>query len=397
MDERPAPPPASAGDYGAFEEAAQAVDIVDEFTTPVEPSQDKTNGAHDPKSKTRQPLPRLKTAKEFVADFTPPDYLIDGVLQRGYFYTLTAKTGHGKTAVGLLAGVCTAAGIKLAEHECRQGTVAFFAGENADDVRARLIATLDHLGLDIDKVPIHFFDQILGIREHADYIAREVERIGGAAFVIIDSFAVFFAGEEENSNTEAGRYARDLRGLCSLPGNPTVLALAHPTKNPSRDSLVPRGGGAIIAEVDGNLRLWSEDFQTTELHWCGKLRGPDFEPESFRMQPYTCAALTNDNGSYPSVIAVPMTQGDIEQASKRIRSDEDALLDMMLNWPTGSIRTWCESLDWVTETGKPHKSKASRALAKLQRDHLVKKERDRWVLTKTGRKEAQDVIGKGSI
>ena len=81
-------------------------------------------------------LPRLKTGKEFIADFTPPDYLIDGILQRGYFYTLTAKTGHGKTAWGLLAGICTAAGIKLAGRECRQGKVCFFAGENADDVRA---------------------------------------------------------------------------------------------------------------------------------------------------------------------------------------------------------------------------------------------------------------------
>ncbi len=65
------------------------------------------------------------------------------------------------------------------------------------------------------------------------------------------------------------------------------------------------------------------------------------------MRPDTCAALTNDNGSYPSVVAVPMTQSDIEQASKRIRSDEGALLDMMLNWPNGSIRTWCEFLDWI--------------------------------------------------
>ncbi len=32
----------------------------------------------------------------------------------------------------------------------------------------------------------------------------------------------------------------------------------------------------------------------------------------------------------------------------------------------------------------------------MQRDNPVKKERDRWVLTKTGRKEAQDVIEKGS-
>ena len=92
-----------------------------------------------------------------------------------------------------------------------------------------------------------------------------------------------------------------------------------------------------------------------------------------------------------------MTQGDIELAAKGVRSNEDALLDMMLNWPNGSIRTWCESLDWMTEAGNPRKSKASRALAKLERDKLVKKDRDRWVLTKTGRKEAQEIIVRGSV
>ncbi len=203
MDERPNPPPGGPSDYGASENSedppplAEEVrldfDAVTEFTVPVE--LDKMNGAPaaSPNSRTEFKLPRLKTAKEFVADFTPPDYLIDGILQRGYFYTLTAKTGHGKTAWGLLAGICTAAGIKLGERECRQGAVCFFAGENADDVRARLIAQLDHLGLDIDKVPIHFFDQIIGIREHADYIAGEVERIGGVSLIIIDSFATICA------------------------------------------------------------------------------------------------------------------------------------------------------------------------------------------------------------
>ena len=86
------------------------VDAVAEFTAPVAIATAVTNLDPD--------LPRLKTGKEFVADFTPPDYLIDGILQHGYFYTLTAKTGHGKTAWGLLAGICTAAGIKLAGREC---------------------------------------------------------------------------------------------------------------------------------------------------------------------------------------------------------------------------------------------------------------------------------------
>jgi hypothetical protein len=42
----------------------------------------------------------MQSSKEFVAGFVPPDYLIDGLLQRRYVYSLTGPTGDGKTAVG---------------------------------------------------------------------------------------------------------------------------------------------------------------------------------------------------------------------------------------------------------------------------------------------------------
>ena len=363
------------------------VNVAAEFITPVDTSVDAPGDAQKP---------RLKAGQEFVKGFKPPNYLVDLILQRGYLYTCTGKTGHFKTGWAVLVACCIAAGIKLGERECRQGTVCFFAGENADDVRARLIATLDYLGLDIENLPIHFFDQIFDIKENAEHIARQVERIGGAACIIVDSYAAFFRGDDENSNTEAGRYTRELRGLCDLQGKPTVLALAHPTKNATRENLLPRGGGAVVAEVDGNLRLWSDDFQTTELHWCGKLRGPDFEPETYQIKPYTCDALTNENGSYPTVVAVPMTQDDIEQVAKQVLSNEDALLDMMFNWPNGSIRTWCESLGWIGRTGNPLVSKAQRALEKLKQEGFVVKKRSKWKLTNTGHKEAQDVIERGA-
>ncbi len=50
-------------------------EIVEKFTEPVVIPTAVTNIAPN--------LPRLKTGREFVADFTPPDYLIDGILQRG--------------------------------------------------------------------------------------------------------------------------------------------------------------------------------------------------------------------------------------------------------------------------------------------------------------------------
>ena len=52
-----------------------------------------------------------------------------------------------------------------------------------------------------------------------------------------------------------------------------MLVLCHPVKNASEQSaLLPRGGGAFIAEMDGNLTLWRTD-EITELWHTGKLRG----------------------------------------------------------------------------------------------------------------------------
>ena len=44
----------------------------------------------------------IKSSAEFVADFTPPDYVLDGILQRRFCYSLTGRTGAGKTAILLL-------------------------------------------------------------------------------------------------------------------------------------------------------------------------------------------------------------------------------------------------------------------------------------------------------
>ncbi len=41
----------------------------------------------------------------FVSGFVPPDYLIDGWLQRRFVYSITEMTGHGKTTVMLYIAV----------------------------------------------------------------------------------------------------------------------------------------------------------------------------------------------------------------------------------------------------------------------------------------------------
>jgi hypothetical protein len=35
----------------------------------------------------------IKSSAQFVAGFIPPDYIVDGLLQQGFLYSLTGQTG----------------------------------------------------------------------------------------------------------------------------------------------------------------------------------------------------------------------------------------------------------------------------------------------------------------
>ena len=68
----------------------------------------------------------LQSSAEFVEDYMPPDYLIDGWLQRRYVYSFTAPTGSGKTAVALRIAIHVALGLPLAGREVEKGHVLLF-------------------------------------------------------------------------------------------------------------------------------------------------------------------------------------------------------------------------------------------------------------------------------
>src|SRR5262245_27105822 len=92
----------------------------------------------------------IQSSPEFVAGFVPPDYLIDGVVQRRFMYSITGRTGEGKTAVLLHVAALVALGRHLGNREIAAGRVLYFAGENPDDVRMRWIAQTQQFGLTPD-------------------------------------------------------------------------------------------------------------------------------------------------------------------------------------------------------------------------------------------------------
>lgn len=340
--------------------------------------------------------PALLSAEAFLARWRAPDFIADGVLQRGYLYSFCGKTGHGKTAVALLLAVCVAAGMPFAGHEVARGRVVYLAGENPDDVRTRLLIMGEALGVDVASLDIHFVDGAFDLASSLDALAEKIAQIGGAQLVVVDTAAAHFRGDDENSNTELGGFARELRRICTMEGAPAVVVPAHPIKHASaKADLLPRGGGAFIAEVDGNLTCFSgDDGETAEVHWTGKIRGPSFEPFSLKLERRVSAALKDAKGRpVRSVVAVPMTEDDLAKAQGAHASEQDHLLETMLNYPGRTLADWCTLMGWVNADRAPLKTKIFHRMQDLVAAKLAVKNRSgKYVLTKKGTAEARELM-----
>ena len=80
---------------------------------------------------------KLTSKAQLLKGFVPPDYLIDGILHRRFVYALTGQTGHAKTAIASVASASPNAA--LGPHRAEKGQVAYFVGENPDELRMRLV------------------------------------------------------------------------------------------------------------------------------------------------------------------------------------------------------------------------------------------------------------------
>lgn len=339
-----------------------------------------------PQPPPAKPTRLILMANQFVNPFTGPDWLIPGIIQKGRLYACTSLTGHGKTAVWLYNAAMIAAGRHIGNLQTHQGCVLYLAGENPEDLKARMLGMTQAFNLPFNNFFV--LPKIIPLNDQeADQLLQEIAALGlPLALIILDTAASYFPGDDENNNVQAGNYGRTLRSLTQCPGNPAVIALSHPVKNALQDSLLPRGGGAFLNELDGNLTLWaSQPGENATLHWQGKIRGPDFDPLPYRLKTIDTGYRDNFNHPVLTILAHPIDDFEARQTTEQAIANEDAVLQTLANHPKASLAEIAQILSWTNDDNKPERWKVQRALQALAGDKLVRKYRRKWTLTDAGR------------
>lgn len=361
-----------------------------------------TDAANDEDGKPEEgrQLLRIRRADAFAGEYYPAGYLIDYMLQCGFLYSLTAETGAGKTALMILISSLVATGQPFKDAEVKRGNVIYCVGENADEFRQRIICLRENSYSPADYDSIHVLTpeahKGLLTPEGAAQVAAYAEALGGVDLVVVDTAAAFFDGEDENSNTELGEYARRLRRrLCTLPGKPCVVVCSHPTKHArTHEELVPRGGGAFVAEVDGNLTLMKREVGRSEMFWSKKFRGRIENPVQIALTPVE-AAGTRDAKGRPlrSVLASVIDEPDPGEVLAA-RSLRDRILILMADRrlrTTTDIAVACNEMLPGQRGGNetPGYRKTKFQIDQLVEAKNLRSSDGRWLITPAGQRHAE--------
>jgi hypothetical protein len=282
-----------------------------------------TGAAAEPQKPTTEAIQDfpITSSADFLADLRPLEYLIDGLLPAGVAYSLTGYPGHGKTTLALQFALSVAQGEPFADRMTSKGSVLILAGENPYNVKWQYAAALAARNLAPAEVDIHFVQGRFSIKKWAEVLRAKMAAMPNLKLIIVDSLQAFFEGDNDNDNTQMVEMAHSLRSLSHIEQRPSILIIAHPAgKLPSKENLVPRGGGAFLAEIDGNLTVWSQDAAQQTLHHSQKFRGAGFDPMEWVMQVHEFSHLTDSNGQ-PLKLPVSRPEMTAERATREEHSD----------------------------------------------------------------------------
>jgi hypothetical protein len=291
-----------------------------------------------------KPKPNFRTLLKFCSEFRPISYAVAGLMREGSLYTLTGRTGEGKTTflVKLALAVATGQGERMIGRKVKKGRVAFATAENPDDLRMRFMVACFVFGIDLEVIDddILISDNRVAPEDIVDWIKKTGEAF---TLILIDTWQAFFDGKEPNNNAEAVGFTRRFRPLAKVNGEPVVIIAAHPPKQAGDDSLLPYGGGGTLNEIDGNFTLMF-DNGLYRFHWQGKIRGLPFDPLHYRIDKLDSPdVITVEGARVQMPVMFPVDEEAAEARETQTATEDAKLLKAIYDSPEGSTQNWADA------------------------------------------------------
>lgn len=194
---------------------------------------------------------------EMCLYFTPPTYLISGVLSQGEMACIFGSPGAGKSMFALRIAYAISRGDRISGLRTEKGRVLYIAYEDFEGVTRRIAALNKRIGptdnLFLQSEIGNLYDEDEDGNSYPIHKLAKYARENRLALIAIDTLAIAFAGVEENDHKSMGRVIARAKYLAEKSGAAVIL-VHHGTKS-EIGAPTPRGSGTLNAALDLALHV----------------------------------------------------------------------------------------------------------------------------------------------
>lgn len=185
----------------------------------------------------------------------PPAWLVKGVVPQAELMVIFGESGSGKSFVVLDLFAAMARGVPWLGLPTRQGRVIYIAAEGRAGFGKRVAAYCKARDLEPGVLQGRFAvlpdTPNLLQRDDASEVVRTVVAAGGAAVVVVDTFAQVTPGANENAGEDMGKALANCKAIHRATGALVVL-VHHTGKDQSRGA---RGWSGLKAAADAEIEI----------------------------------------------------------------------------------------------------------------------------------------------
>ena len=215
----------------------------------------------------------MLSVPEIIERSQRQSWLVKYVIPEGVG-VLFGQSGTFKSFIALDLALHICYAMKWLGQKTVKATVCYVSAEGGGGIARRIQAWHESRGMDWRQCPLKVV--IDHIEPSTDFLRlrKEIEALGGARLVILDTFSQLFGGDE-NSAEAVSEFMRMLSRTLQKPLGATIL-LVHHVGHSEGDR--PRGSSAITANTDFLYAVYRTKGERLAVLECVKQKDSDLWP-----------------------------------------------------------------------------------------------------------------------